>query len=86
MMKKFKTSLHITRNFLTTMHPTNFCFEISVYMHNYYDDVWYCRPIMIISVNFISLIGGRKVNQLLMSNIYSYKLGMSNQTRYAETV
>ena len=83
MMKKFKTSLHITRNFSTTMHPTNFCFEILV-LHNY--DVWYCKPIMIIIANLISLIGDRKVNGLLTSNIYSFKLGMSNRTRYAETV
>ena len=38
---------------------------------------------MIISDNLISLIGGHKVNELLTSNIYSYRLGMS---RYAETV
>ena len=36
--------------------------------------------------NLISLIGGHKVNVLLTSNIYSFKLGMSNRTRYAETV
>ena len=41
---------------------------------------------MIIIANLISLIGGRKVNGLLTSNIYSFKLGMSNQTKYAETV
>ena len=34
----------------------------------------------------ISLIGGHKVNELLMSNICSYMLGMNNRTRYAETV
>ena len=39
---------------------------------------------MIINANLISLIGGRKVNALLTSNIYSFKLGMSNRTRYAE--
>ena len=41
---------------------------------------------MIIIDNLVSLIGGRKVNQLLTSNMYSFKLGMSNRTRYAETV
>ena len=41
---------------------------------------------MIIIANLISLIGGYKVDEVLTSNIYSYKLGMSNRTRYAETV
>ena len=40
---------------------------------------------MIISANLISLIGGRKVNGLFRQ-ISSFKLGMSNRTRYAETV
>ena len=44
-----------------------------------------CRPIMVTSTNLNSAIGRLKDSECLMLNIYRYRSGMNNQTRYAKS-
>ena len=62
-----------------------FIVHLSAVRYHFIYSVWLCRPIMVISTNLISAIGGRKVSEFLTSNIYRYSPGMNNQNRYAES-